>query len=128
MTDRSVCVTHCVVRWMWVVGKKVVCSRVSPSVMPCFWVVLTSFRCLVRHGSWLRGVCRVADGSVLWIWVFGGVCLRNIVGLCLVVSGCRFVHGVFGHGIWGVRVVFGGFVGPIPIFCVCCSILVCVWV
>ena len=46
---------------------------------------------------WLRGVCRVADGSVVWI------CLRDIVGLCLVVLCCRLCHGVFGHGIWGIR-------------------------
>ncbi len=77
---------------------------------------------------WLRGICRVADGSVVWIWVFGVVCLRDIVDLCLVVLCCRLDHGVFGHGIWGIRVVFGGFLGQIPIFCVCCSNLACVLV
>ena len=47
---RWVCVTHWGVRWMWVVGAKVVCLLVSPSVMPCFRVFVTGFLGLVRHG------------------------------------------------------------------------------
>jgi hypothetical protein len=77
---------------------------------------------------WLRGVCRVADGSVVWIWVFGEICLRDIVGLCLVVLGCRLGHGVLGHGIWGIRVVFGGVLGQNAIFGGCFADLPCVLV
>ena len=32
------------------VGGKVRAAHVSPSVMPCFWVVFTGFLGLVRHG------------------------------------------------------------------------------
>ncbi len=108
------CWAHRVVRWMWVVGAKFVCSRVSPPVMPCFWVVLTGFRMLVRRGC---------GGFVGW----------QMVSLCLSVSlewvsGGVLSHGVFGLGIgiWRVWVVFGGFLGQFSIFgrvCVGCAFL-----
>ena len=46
------CVEHIGVcaDWMWVVGTKGEFSLVSPSVMPCFWVIFTAFRGVVRHG------------------------------------------------------------------------------
>ncbi len=58
----------------------------------------------------------VAGGVVVFVCVFGVGFWRGIVGLCLVVLGCVFSHGVFGLGIWRVQVVFGGFWGQISIF------------
>ncbi len=65
---------------------------------------------------WLRGGCRVAGGVVVFVCVFGVGLWRGIVGLWLVVLGYVLRHGVFGLGIWRVRVVFGGFWGQIFIF------------
>ena len=48
--DRLVCVCDTLGCALDVGGGKVVCSPVSPSVMPCFRVVFTGFRGLVRHG------------------------------------------------------------------------------
>ncbi len=44
------CVGHIGVCAGCVVGAKVVFALVSPSVMPCFWVVFTSFLRDLRHG------------------------------------------------------------------------------
>jgi hypothetical protein len=55
----------------------------------------------------------VAGGVVVFVCVFGVGFWRDIVGLCLVVLECVLSHGVFGLGIWRVRVVFGGFLGQI---------------
>ena len=49
-THRCVCWTHWVVCWRCMVGAKFIFSLVYPYVMPCFWVVFTVFRGLVRHG------------------------------------------------------------------------------
>ena len=65
---------------------------------------------------WLRGGCRVAGGVAVFVCAFGVGFWRGIVGLWLVVLGCVLSHGVFGLGIWRVRVVFGGFWGQISIF------------
>ncbi len=75
----------------------------------------------VTFAPWVRWVYRVADGSVVWFWVFGWGSLRSSVGFCLVVLGHGLSHGVFGVGIRRVRVVFGGFLGQIPIFCGVCA-------
>jgi hypothetical protein len=65
---------------------------------------------------WLRGACRVADGVVVFVCVFELGFWRGIVGRCAVVLRHVLSHGVFGVGIWRVRVVFGGFLGQISIF------------
>jgi hypothetical protein len=77
---------------------------------------------------WSRGVCRVAGGFVVCVGVFGLGFRRGVVVLCLGVLGRVLGHGVFGRGIWRARVVFGGFLGQIPILCVCCADLACVLV
>ena len=60
---------------MWVVGAKVVFALVSPSVMPCFWVVFTGFRLLVRRGcgGFVGGQMVLLCLSVSLEWVSGGV-------------------------------------------------------
>ncbi len=71
--------------------------------------------------SWLRGSCMVAGGVVVFVGVFGLGFSRGILGFCRVVLRHVLSHGVFSVGIWRVRVVFGGFLGQIPIFRVCCA-------
>jgi hypothetical protein len=75
---------------------------------------------------WLRGAYRVADGVVVFVYVFGLGFWRGIVGRCVVVSRHVLSHGVFCVGIPRVRVVFGGFLGQIPIFGGCCAEWACV--
>ena len=69
----------------------------------------------------LRGVCRVADGSVVCFCVLGWGSLSDMVGFCLVVLGHGLSHGEFGVGIRRARVVFGGILGQNPIFCGVCA-------
>ena len=82
------------------VGGKVLASRVSLSVMPCFWVVFTVFHVVVRHGC---------GGLVGWQMVLS----------CRSGSSDRGSGGVLSVSIWLSRVIvwaaliwdvtFGGF-------------------
>ncbi len=65
---------------------------------------------------WLRGACIVAYGVVVFVCVFGLGVWRGIVGRIAVVLRYVLSHGVFGVGIRGVRVFFGGNLGQISIF------------
>jgi hypothetical protein len=66
---------------MWVVRAKVECSLVSPSVMPCFWVVFTGFLRDLRHGcgGLVGWQMVVLCSSVSSGWVYGGYC-RSMSG------------------------------------------------
>ena len=93
---------------MWVVGGKVLASRVSPSVMPCFWVVFTVFLVVVRHGC---------GGLVGWQMVLscrsgssdrgsGGV-LSVSIWLSRVIVWAALSWGVEFGGFWRWLMVFG---------------------
>ncbi len=56
----------------------------------------------VAFAPWLRDVCKVADGSVVFVCVFGVGIWEGIVGLCLVVVCHVWSHGVFGTESWGI--------------------------
>jgi len=74
----------------------------------------------------LRGACMVADGVVVFVCVVGLGFWRGIVGRVAVVLRYVLSHGVFGVGIRGVRVIFGGNLGQFSIFgrvCVGCAFL-----
>jgi hypothetical protein len=68
------------------------------------------------YAPWLRGACMVADGVVVFVCVFGLGFWRGIVGRVAVVLRYVLSYGVFGVGIRGVRVIFGGNLGQISIF------------
>ena len=68
------------------------------------------------YAPWLRGVCRVTGGVVGFVGVFGLGFWRGFVGRVAVVLRYVLSHGVFGVGIRGVRVIFGGNLGQISIF------------
>ncbi len=70
----------------------------------------------LAFAPWLRGVCRVADGSVVFVDVFGWVSLRGFVRLCVVFLGRLMSRGVFYPRFWGWA---GGFLGQNPNFGVC---------
>jgi hypothetical protein len=82
------------------------------------------------YAPWLRGACMVAYGVVVFVCVFGLGFWRGIVGRFAVVLRYVLSHGVFGLGIRGVRVIFGGNLGQNSIFGVfyaeCASVLVVV--
>ena len=82
----------------WVVSRVPVCHA-------CFSGGFHWFS--VSYAPWLRGVYRVADGSVVFVCVFGLGFWRGIVGLCLVVLGRVLSHGVFGTRSWGIWGCFG---------------------
>jgi hypothetical protein len=121
-THRCVCWTHWGVCVMWVVEAKVLCSCVSPSVMPFFWVVFTVFRGLVRHGcgglvGWQMVLAcgsgssdRVSGGSLsVSVWLSCVVCGTTV---CL---GRKF--GGFGVG-FGVNLQFLACTGwSVPLCC-----------
>jgi hypothetical protein len=65
---------------------------------------------------WLRGAWRLAVGVVVFVYVVGLGFWRGIVGRVAVVLRYVLSHGVFGVGIRGVRVLFGGNLGQISIF------------
>jgi hypothetical protein len=65
----------------------------------------------VSFAPWLREVCKVADGSVVWFWVFGWGSLRGVVRLSLVFLGRLICRGVFYPRFWGWA---GGFLGQNP--------------
>jgi hypothetical protein len=96
------CVPECCV-----VSRAPVCHACFPGDFDCF---------SVAFAPWLRRGGRVADGSVVYVCVFGLGFWRDIVGLCLVVLGRVLGRGVFDPRIWGW---FGGFLGRNSIFGVC---------
>jgi hypothetical protein len=72
--------------------------------------------CSGACAPWLRGVWRLAVGVVVFVFVVGLGFWRGIVGRVAVVLRYVLSHGVFGVGIRGVRVIFGGNLGQISIF------------
>ncbi len=58
----------------------------------------------------------VVDGVVVFVCGFGLGFWRGIVGRVVVVLRYVLSHDVFGVGIRGVRVIFGGNLGQISIF------------
>jgi hypothetical protein len=83
----------------------------------CYVWFLGGFHCFSGVcAPWLRGAWRLAVGVVVFVYVVGLGVWRGIVGRVAVVLRYMLSHGVFGVGIRGVRVVFGGNLGQISIF------------
>ena len=80
------------------------------------------------YAPWLREACIVAYGVVVFVCDFGLGFWRGIVSRVAVVLRYVLSHGVFGVGIRGVRVIFGGNLGQISIFGGICAELVFVLV